>query len=188
MTHGGGQEDLVEHALAEERAALAAALAAERARWAAIDMNDPVAVAGALAEVGMRAGAKVSVIEHMHDRIGRALTAFEEASSKLATREDVDERIRAVEKNQQALRDADRRRSWRRYLGLVLVVLIFAAIAASAIIVNRLDIQRDDREDRRFQARSEIVAICASTYPGDRERIRACVAEELRLLGIPSSP
>lgn len=176
-------DDLEAAARAAEEAAMDAALAAEQARWAAVDLDDPQAVIRALAEVGMRAGVKASLAEHMHDRIGRALAAFQEATAALATRDDVDRRIKALEEDFERRRARDRKVSARRFVGLIVVGLLFAAIVASAIVLNRLDIARDGEEDRRFAERSEIVAICASTYPGNEPQIRACIASR-----VPSTP
>lgn len=181
-------DDLAAAAVAAEEAAAEAAVAAEQARWAAVDLNDPQAVIRALAEVGMRAGVKASLAEHMHDRIGRALGAFQEATAALATREDVDRRIKALEDDFERRRARDRKVSGRRFVGLVVVGVLFAAVVVSAIILNRLDLERDNDEDRRIALRTEAVAICASTHPGDREAIRACVTDELADLGVPSRP
>lgn len=189
MIHEGETaEDLEAAAVAAEQAAMEAALAAEQARWAAVDLNDPQAVIRALAEVGMRAGVKASLAEHMHERIGRALAAFQEATAALATREDVDRRVKALEDDFERRRASDRRVSGRRFVGLIVAGVIFAAVIVSAVVLNRLDIARDDQEDRRIALRTEAVAICASTFPGDEPKIRACVADKLEQVGVPSGP
>lgn len=154
--------------------------------WRNVDPSDPQAVARALAALGARAGAKLAVVEHMHARIGRAVAAVEEASSKLdqlATRQELEDKVNALEQNVAEARRRDRDQSRRRFVGIVLTFMLFAAIVASAVVLNRLDIQRQAKEDERFARRSEAVAICASSFPGDEAAIRECVAARL-----PSNP
>lgn len=160
--------------------------AAEVEAWRNVDPNDPQAVARALAALGMRVGAKMSVVEHMHARIGRAVDAVEKANEtlgQLVTSEQLEARVAELEAQVADDRRHDRQRAARRFVGLVVVFGLFAAVVLSAIVLNRLDIERSQEADRRFAVRSEAVAICASTYPGDEPRIRECV--ETRL---PSSP
>jgi HAMP domain-containing protein len=161
---------------------------AEAAAWANVDTSDPVAVARALAAVGARAGAKVAVLEHMNDRVGRALDKLDEATAALnalVPRTEMEAEMAQLRKDVDDDRKKDRQTSRRRFVGLVIVGLLFAAIVISAVAVNRAAISRaeDDAEDRN--ARTDAVAICASTYPGDRAAIIACVNDQL---GVPSQP
>lgn len=87
--------------------------AAEVEAWRNVDPNDPQAVARALAALGMRVGAKMSVVEHMHERIGRAVAAVEEASAKLdqlATRQELEDKVAKLESDQAEQRRRDRNR------------------------------------------------------------------------------
>lgn len=154
--------------------------------WRDVDPNDPQAVARALAALGMRVGAKMSVVEHMHARIGRAVIAVEKANETLAqlvTREELEERVALLEQRVDENRAKDRRTSARRFAGIIVTFALFAAVVITGVVLNRLDIQRGKDADRRFAERSEAVAICASSYPGDELRIRECVAARL-----PSNP
>lgn len=155
---------------------------AEAAAWANVDASDPIQVARALAAVGARAGAKLAVLEHMHDRIGRALAKLDEATTllnDLVPRAEMERQLAQLRQDVDDDRAKDRRTSWRRFVGLIVTGLLFAAVVISAIWLNRLDIERDQQEDERFARRSEVVAICASTYPGNEPKIRECVEGRL---------
>lgn len=101
---------------------------AEVEAWRNVDPNDPQAVARALAALGMRVGAKMSVVEHMHARIGRAVEAVEQASAKLdqlATRQELEDRVHDLEADLARQRSRDRR---RLTVGIGALVVVLAAL------------------------------------------------------------
>lgn len=172
---------------AAEEAALRAAVAAEEARWAAVDLDDAKAVIRALAEVGMRAGVKASLAEHMHERIGKALTAFQEATAALATSEDVDRRIEALEDK---LNQRRRRDKGRLIVLVVVLVLVFSGVIAAigiAVAGNTAARHRQQEFLDTISTRQEVVAICTRVN-GTEGEIRACIRSGLTEAGVPSRP
>ncbi len=160
---------------------------AEVEAWRDVDPADPESVARALAALGMRAGAKLATIEHMHERIGRSLTAFNEATAtlrELVPRTEMEEQLRQLRKDVDEDRQKDRQRSGRRFIGLVVVGLLFATIVATGWALNAAAIRRAENQQLRSDSHSDVVAICASTYPGDEVKIRACTAAR----DLPSGP
>lgn len=117
--------------------------AAAAEEWRDVDANDPQAVARALASLGMRAGAKLAVIEHMHARIGRAVTAVESASAKLdqlATRQELEDKVTALEGDIARQRDRDRRRLIVAVLalgGVLVALFVCVALLLATAATNR---------------------------------------------------
>lgn len=160
--------------------------------WAGIDPDDPKQVARALAEIGMRAGGQASVLAHMHARIGRALDEFTRATDALgalATREELEAKVNALERRQDEQRAADRRAATTRLIVVVAVAVLVVTVIAAAVALNRSAVTTAERRDREAEARSaaqiaevtrrqEITAICTRTN-GTEATIVACIAERL---------
>lgn len=169
-----------------DRARLRAEVDHEAELWENVDASDPTQVARALASLGARAGAKVAVLEHMNERVGKALTKLDgavEALHELVPRAEMEDQLAQLRKDVDTDRERDRRAARWWLAGVVVVFAAVAALIGTAVWLNRADLARDQREDERFVRRSEAVAVCASTYPGDADAIHACV--EAR---VPSNP
>lgn len=155
--------------------------------FADIDVNDPQAVARALAEIGMRAGARQAVLEHMHARIGRALKAINDATAALVTRDDMEARMAAMESDIAVQRASDKR-------ALAAIMLAFAGIVLAAFVAIGIAVAGNTQARQRQQefldtvlVRQEFVAICTRTEPTE-QAIRACINEHVASEGLPSGP
>lgn len=151
---------------------------AEAELWANVDASDPVQVARALAAVGARAGARVAILEHLNARVGRALDQLKVATDALhdlVPRAELEAQMAQLRKDVDDDRKKDQQTSRRRFVGVVLVGLLFAAIIVSAIMLNRAAIKRASDDADRLGRRTDAVAICASSYPGNEVKIRECV-------------